>query len=464
MASIRARKDTGLLLIDFRYKGQRCREQTMLTDTPRNRERLAKLVERIERAMAREEFDYAKFFPDSPRAKSDLVTPTEGPFQAAPPNPGTATAGRDVPTFAEFAEVWFNESAVRWRKQYKNSIRDTLDKLFIKAFGPMRLDEIGRAEVLGFRAEIAKRPGRGGGTLSAKRINKLIAQLKAILNEGSDRYGLDSPARSIKPLKQKRTEVYPFTLEEANRIIATVRKDYQPYLTVRFLTGLRTGEANGLQWDDIDFAAGTIHITRTVSREGDGDTKTEGSKRHIPMVPQVRAALEEQSKRAMKDCPWVFHTVNGHPVDAVNFTNRVWYPLLRHLGMKQRPPYQMRHTAATLMLASGENPEWVARMLGHTTTEMLFRVYSRYVPNLTRNDGRAYTKLLYAQGAGDAATPDKNGSVGLVTGLSEDQKRALFAALANELGSPIQEDQALTETHSSAGSPVADGQELGCVQ
>ena len=45
-------------------------------------------------------------------------------------------------------------------------------------------------------------------------------------------------------------------------------------------------------------------------------------------------------------------------------------------------------------LASGEAPEWIARQLGHTTTEMLFRVYSRFVPNLTRQDGSAIDRLL----------------------------------------------------------------------
>jgi integrase len=54
----------------------------------------------------------------------------------------------------------------------------------------------------------------------------------------------------------------------------------------------------------------------------------------------------------------------------------------------------MRHTAATLWLAAGEAPEWIARQLGHTSTEMLFRVYSRYVPNLTRRDGSAIERLL----------------------------------------------------------------------
>ena len=315
-------------------------------------------------------------------------------------------------------------------------MRDTLDRIFLPILGERRLADIARADLLQFRAELAKRPGRSGQAVSNKRINKLMAQLKAILCEASDRFGLDSPMRGIKGLKQKRAEVFPFTLVEVDKLIATVRPDYQPYLIVRLLTGLRTGEANGLKWTDIDFDSNVIRVERTVSRQGDGDTKTEGSKRHIPIVPQVRAALEQQKASVALGCEWVFHTVNGHPVDAVNFTNRVWYPLLRHLGMKLRPPYQMRHTAATLMLASGENPEWVASILGHSTTEMLFRVYSRYVPNLTRNDGRAYAGLLNARHSDTTAPSPQAGSSPVLSGLSAEQKRALLIALAAELSQP----------------------------
>jgi len=69
------------------------------------------------------------------------------------------------------------------------------------------------------------------------------------------------------------------------------------------------------------------------------------------------------------------------------------------LGFKPRRPYQSRHTAATLWLAAGENPEWIARQMGHTSTEMLFTVYSRFVPNLTRRDGSAFEKLLQQHNA-----------------------------------------------------------------
>ena len=149
----------------------------------------------------------------------------------------------------------------------------------------------------------------------------------------------------------------------------------------------------------------------------------------------MRAAFEAQRTRAVEGCPWVFHSQYGNPMDAVNFTNRIWYPLLRNLGLKQRPPYQMRHTAATLMLAAGENPEWVVNVLGHSTTEMLFRVYSRFVPNLTRNDGLAFAGLVNghlgkhaveAAAAKPAPSTDNAAALAALQSLSPEQLATLL--------------------------------------
>ena len=102
----------------------------------------------------------------------------------------------------------------------------------------------------------------------------------------------------------------------------------------------------------------------------------------------------------------VFCNSKGEALDGPNVVKRVWHPALRYLKMRPRRPYQTRHTAATLWLAAGESPEWIARQLGHTTTQMLFKVYSRYVPNLTRNDGSAFEAIL-AQQTGIITPPNK---------------------------------------------------------
>lgn len=114
------------------------------------------------------------------------------------------------------------------------------------------------------------------------------------------------------------------------------------------------------------------------------------------MSQPVFDALQSQYE-STKGGIFVFPTKIGTPLGD-NVTKRVWHPLLRYLGLRVRNPYQKRHTAATLWLASGENLEWIARQMGHANTEMLFRVYSRYVPNLTRNDGSAFERLINSDG------------------------------------------------------------------
>ncbi|MFC0679825.1 site-specific integrase [Lysobacter korlensis] len=158
---------------------------------------------------------------------------------------------------------------------------------------------------------------------------------------------------------------------------------------------MRTGEVDGLRWQNVDFEQGVIRVREVFTAgESEANVKTTGSFRDIPMLPVVRDVLSEHRATSYKLNDHVFTTRSGKPICARNFTNRIWNPLLDRLGLARRRPYQTRHTAATLMLAAGENSEWVARVLGHANTQMLFTVYSRYVPNLTRADGTAISALV----------------------------------------------------------------------
>lgn len=399
---VRVRPETGKLYLDFSYRAVRCREQTALDDTPENRKRLQALADRITKEIARGTFDYGTHFPGSPRADQ---------FGAPPPTVASAPAQeavaitlgprRDTPTFTKFAELWYLEMSPQWRALHRQGVREVLDKNLLPNFGARPVHTITKADVLAFRAELAKQPGRKGATLGASRINKVMCFLRQILNEAADRFEFTPAFRSIRPLKQKRTDVQPFTLEEVQKILDSVRPDFRDYLTVRFFTGLRTGEINGLKWKHVDLERNLILVRETVvnGQETDG-VKTDTSIRDISMLPMVRAAIESRLKARTPDCPWVFATSEDNPIDAHNFSNRVWYPLLRYLELEPRRPYQTRHTAATLMLAAGENPEWIAQVMGHSTTAMLFKVYSRFVPNLTRQDGQAFAGLVHSRLAG----------------------------------------------------------------
>jgi integrase len=223
-----------------------------------------------------------------------------------------------------------------------------------------------------------------------------MTPLRMILSEAANRFEFISPYHGIKSLKVPRTDVEPFSIDEVRQIIDTVRPDFRNYYIVRFFTGMRTGEIDGLQWDHVDFKRRQILVRQALVQGRIEYTKNDGSFRTIEMSQLVLDGLENQKRATGKEA-FVFCTRTGGPLCHNNVTKRVWYPLLRHLGLRKRRPYQTRHTAATLWLAAGENPEWIARQMGHTTTEMLFRVYSRYVPNLTRRDGSAFERLLITE-------------------------------------------------------------------
>lgn len=396
MASIQVRKESGKLIIDFYFQGARCREQTAMSDTAANRKRLQKVLERLEADIAAGTFDYRRYFPSSRNAaKFDSQSGGGDAAQVSANLVSPKPTVPSTPLFKDFAEQWYVERSVEWRRSYQATIRMELDANLIPRFGEMEVGQITKAAILAYRAELAKVTAKGKKTkLSATRINKILLPLRQILNEAADRFDFRTPYEGIKQLKIKRSDVDPFTLAEVKQILDTVRPDFKSYFTVRFFTGLRTGEVDGLQWKYVDFANRLILVRETVVMGEDEYTKTDGSQRDIQMSQIVFDALQGQYAVSGKRSKYVFSNRTGGALDHKGVTLRVWYPLLRYLGLKPRRPYQCRHTAATLWLASGESPEWIARQLGHTTTEMLFRVYSRYVPNLTRRDGSAFERLL----------------------------------------------------------------------
>lgn len=409
MSNIRVRKETGRLFLDFRVFGVRCREQTELPDTKANRKLLAKLDDGIKVAVANGSYKHEHFFPMSKRiaeveeARLAMSTSTH----KAPTNSTLATSEihsdvaplslKSTPLFSEFANQWYSEMEVGWKRSHRTTTRGVLDNFLIPQFGQKTVNEIKKGEILAFRSSLAKLPGiKNKESLSASRINHIMTPLRMILTEAADRYEFAPAFINIKPLRVGKTDVQPFTMQEVQDIIRTVRADFKNYYIVRFFTGTRTSEIDGLKWQYVDFERRTISIKETIVNDYEETPKTGESERDIQMSQMVFDALLAQHKVTGQGV-YVFATSAGTPISHRNISKRVWYPLLRLLRLKKRVPYQTRHTFATLMLASGEAPEWIARQMGHTTTEMLFRVYSRFIPNLTRQDGSAFERLMAAQ-------------------------------------------------------------------
>ncbi|MHA3116562.1 site-specific integrase [Acinetobacter sp. ANC 4635] len=390
MATIRER--SGKLIADFRYMGIRCRETTSLEDNPYNRRILKKRLEQLEAEITLGTFEYGKYFPKSKRIEEFKEKRSQ-----------QIAVQTKVPLFKEFTELWFKQKRVEWRTSYQQKVLIVIKNYLMPAFGNQVMSKIKKSDLLNFRASLAKvTHGKDQTSLKASRINQIMTPLRMILNDAAERYQFESPYKNINNLKESKIEVTPFSLEEVQAILTTVRDDFKPYYTVRFFTGMRTSEIDGLRWDNVNLQRREIYIREALVNGELGGTKTYGSDRTINMSERVYQAFMQQKSLNNSKSEFVFCNRDGGPLDYRLVNKRVWHPILRYLGLKSRRAYQTRHTAATLWLSSGENPEWIARQLGHSTTEMLFRVYSRYVPNITRQDGSAFEAMLNKLNQGEA--------------------------------------------------------------
>jgi integrase len=201
----------------------------------------------------------------------------------------------------------------------------------------------------------------------------------------------EDPMPYVPNLREPKPEVEPFDLGEARRLIDAARGWSRAFLTVLLFTGMRPNEVLALPWDAIDFEHHLIRVQRTVNRRhGFGLPKTPGSERDVEMSATVRAALIEQRARSQLRGELVFPSETGTAIDLANFRRRSWPAILRRAKVRPRPIYQCRHSFARLALEQGDTPQHVAAMLGHTTLEMLFRVYSRW---MERPESRALGRL-----------------------------------------------------------------------
>lgn len=114
MASVRARN--GKLVVDFQYMGRRCREQTVLEDTPANHRKIIQAMKKIEAEITLGIFDYGKYFPKSNKAREFAVTKQR-----------IEAVRSGTPIFEDFAITWFDERKIEWREGYQRKVRTTIE-------------------------------------------------------------------------------------------------------------------------------------------------------------------------------------------------------------------------------------------------------------------------------------------------------------------------------------------------
>ncbi len=252
----------------------------------------------------------------------------------------------------------------------------------------------GERKVITIRASVVKDYVNNQYNLAKtpKSVEQYITTFRGILQEAVyDGILSSNPFESIKRRKKEKPIVTPFSKEEVNLLLENTTGWFQNYIGLAVNTGLRSGELLGLKWSDIDDKY--IKIRRTRDKE-DSTPKTASSNRDIPIFECIKKFINNQ-RLLTGNMEYVFVTSSNLPWSDTQWICKFyWYPLLEKLDLKKRRPYEMRHTFATNMLNSGYfKVTEIAHLLGHTTTEYLFNVYSRYIAS--EKDNLPLDKEIY---------------------------------------------------------------------
>jgi integrase len=162
-----------------------------------------------------------------------------------------------------------------------------------------------------------------------------------------------------------------------------------------FFSGMRFGEMAALKWRTVDFKLGVIKVRETRVRGEEGRPKTKKSVRDIKMMPPVIEALLNEKSRTDNMSKYVFLNQYDKPLTPMSVNFQIWKPALKAAGLEPRSLYQTRHTFATLMLDAGEHPDWVQKMMGHETMQMIYERYDSYIKNYERGEGTAFMTNVY---------------------------------------------------------------------
>jgi integrase len=234
-----------------------------------------------------------------------------------------------------------------------------------------------------------------------------MVPVKCIFNDAKRRGDIkNNPCDTIRRFREEKPFSDPLSFPEMKLFLEHVDPHYVPYFTTAFLTGMRPNEMLALKWHNVDLTMRLVTVREGRVQGIEGPPKTLSSYRDIDILTPLYEVLTRHREKAPEEAKHVFTGEKGKPLNVDNLRNRVWYPALEKAKLRKRTMYQTRHSFASLMLSYGEDPLWVARMLGHTSTEMLYRHYGKYIRNRMRRDGMKFLAGLEEAQVEKALVPE----------------------------------------------------------
>ncbi|MCL5744442.1 MAG: site-specific integrase [Acidobacteria bacterium] len=323
-------------------------------------------------------------------------------------------------TVADFLDSWLQSikrdvspaTYVSYEGAVRLHLKPGLGKILLSKLRPDHVQEFKQAKLEavmssgpGVKKPTKDQPAPEPRHLSAKTVQYLLLVLRMALGEACK---LDLIPRNVAELvdfpKIEHPEIRPYTPEEAQNFLLKAKEHRLGALfSAAIALGLRKGEALALKWSAIDFERGTLSVKLSLQRiKLPGEKKgklllkePKRSSRRTLNIPQVvlseliQHRQRQEQERILagsrwKDSEFVFTSGIGTPLEPRN-VERAFSEIRLAAGLPRVRIHDLRHTAATLLLAQGVHPRVVMELLGHSQIAITMNTYSHVVPALRKD-------------------------------------------------------------------------------
>lgn len=248
-----------------------------------------------------------------------------------------------------------------------------------------------------------------GKPLSARTVKHLLVTLRGAL-ESATKDGIvpRNVAALVDPPAIVRRQMKVFNPEQARIFLEAINGErLEALFTTAIALAYRQGEALGLQWADVDLEAGTLTIRQALQRV-DGKLRlipTKKDKVHTVRLPAITVSalaahrLRQDQERLLAGSAWhekgfVFTSSIGTPVDARGVIRCFHAILRRHPELPRIRFHDLRHSAATLLLAQGVSPKYISDLLGHSQVSFTMQTYAHVLPHVQREAASKMDEIL----------------------------------------------------------------------
>jgi integrase len=290
-------------------------------------------------------------------------------------------------TLSDAAEEWLaaahtgvirTRSGERYKPSAVRAYRQALRHRVVPRLGSKRLSAITHTMLQDFADELSAQG------LSGSSVRNTILPLRAIFRRAHSR-GIVATNPTLKlalPAQRGRRDRIVAPAEVAALLDALAPAERAVYATALY-AGLRAGELQALQWDDLDLTNNLVHVGRNWDRQvGFIEPKSRSGNRRVPITPTLRRELlSHRLHQGTGGRGFVFPSARNpdKPFNPRTLTLRV-HRAWADAGLSPIGLHECRHSYAAYMIAAGINTKALSTYMGHASIMITIDRYGHLLP------------------------------------------------------------------------------------